>query len=310
MQRMGYLVGILCLILGLAGGIGLSSLLSAKHVNPTSTAEAKPSVIVAAGDIACEPERPKTTTSCRSDDTASLIASLNPDAVLALGDNQYPNGSLQLYETSFDKSWGAFKSKLYPVPGNHEYLTPDAAGYYDYFGDRAGERGKGYYSFSLGTWRIIALNSEIDVSNNSLQLTWLAQELKDHPAACTLAFWHQPRFSTGGHKDNSAYDALWRLLYANNVDIVLNGHSHGYERFAPQNPDAQFDSTHGIVEFVSGMGGRDIQGTQAPTPNLATRQNHAFGVLQLSLFPQAAHYDFVSVPGQQTFADAGIVPCH
>jgi len=267
--------------------------------------------VVAAGDIACDANEPASALACRQGDTARLIAALEPTAVLTLGDNQYPDGALASFQDSYAKSWGVFKDITFPVPGNHEYQTPDAAGYFDYFGSRAGERGKGYYAFSVGAWRFIALNSEIDLSENSAQLAWLKQELKTHPAACTLAYWHEPRFSTGGHPDDSRSDATWRVLYANNVDVVLNGHSHAYERFAPQNPDGQIDQTRGITEFVSGMGGRAPEALNDPSPLLATRQNHAFGVLVLTLHGSSARYEFVPIPGgQQTFSDSGVVACH
>ena len=276
----------------------------------TSTPPAEPKTIVAAGDISCGPTEAVTEASCRSEDTAALIASLKPDALITLGDNQYPSGALADYQSSYDKTWGKFKDVTYPTPGNHEYATPNASGYFDYFGSRAGEKGKGYYSFSVGDWRFFALNSEIDVSENSPQLSWLKQELQSNENTCSLAYWHQPRFSTGGHASNQAFGPLWKLLYANNVDIVLNGHSHAYERFVPQNPDGQYDPTNGIVQFVSGMGGRVAEPLNDTLPTLATRQNHAFGLLQLSLYPKGARYQFLPTAGAQTFADSGTIKCH
>ena len=134
--------------------------------------------------------------------------------------------------------------------------------------------------------------------------------LKDKKNTCTLAFWHKPRFSTGGHSDDVAYDALWRLLYSYDAELILNGHSHGYERYVPQNPDGASDPDKGIVEIVSGLGGRSSHRMKDPVKTLATRQSHAFGVLKLDLFPKAAHYEFVPIPGEQTFMDSGTITCH
>ena len=299
------------LLLGLLGGLLLAGKLDTKPQSFTKTSSKPKSVtIVATGDISCAPDMPKSTFDCRSDDTATLITSLNPQAVLITGDIQYQKGTLEAFQAAYDKTWGVFKDKSYPVPGNHEYETEGAAGYYDYFGERAGERGKGYYSFNIGDWLVLALNSEIDVSAGSPQYAWAEQQLKDKKNTCTLAFWHKPRFSTGGHSDDVAYDALWRLLYSYDAELILNGHSHGYERYVPQNPDGASDPDKGIVEIVSGLGGRSSHRMKDPVKTLATRQSHAFGVLKLDLFPKAAHYEFVPIPGEQTFMDSGTITCH
>lgn len=305
------LAGFGLLLIGLTGGLfWANTITKTRAPESTSTTPTNPKTIVVAGDIACETGRVKSALECRHGDTAELAASLNPDAVLTVGDNQYPKGELKFYQESYDETWGKLKSITYPTPGNHEYYTADASGYYDYFGDRAGERGKGYYSYKIGDWLMLALNSEIDVSAGSPQLAWLEQELKSNKNTCSLAYWHKSRFSTSEHGDNPQYDALWKLLYANNVDVVANGHSHGYERFIPLNPDGNPDTNKGIVQFVSGMGGNFPQGLKSATSNLATRQNHAFGVLKLTLYPKSAHYEFVPIPSQQTFSDSGIVACH
>lgn len=298
-------------MLGLLGGLLWADIINTQtqSLDKTST-KPKPVTIVAAGDISCSPETPQKTFACRSDATADLISSLNPDAVLALGDIQYQNGELASFQAAYDKTWGVFKDKTYPVPGNHEYQTAGASGYYDYFGERAGERGKGYYSFKMGDWLVLALNSEIDVSAGGTQYAWLEQELKDNKSTCTLAYWHKPRFSTGGHSSDATYDAFWRLLYSHNADIILAGHSHGYERYVPQNPDGQPDPDKGIVQIVSGMGGSNSQKMTEPLSTLATRQNHAFGILKLDLFSKAANYEFVPIPGQQAFSDSGSIRCH
>ena len=147
------------------------------------------------------------------------------------------------------------------------------------------------------------------MSENSPQLTWLKQELEANKSTCTLAYWHKPRFSSGHHPSDPTYDSLWRILYANDVEIVANGHSHSYERYVPQDPDGKYDPDKGITQFVSGAGGANFQPLNNPIDNLATRQNHAFGVLELSLYSNSAKYKFVSVPGQQTFSDRGTINC-
>lgn len=295
-------------LIWLALGVLLWTTKTAAPQLEKSTAATQKTVVIA-GDIACAPGRVKTEVSCRHDETASLITRLNPDAVLLAGDNQYPDGALEAYLASYDKTWGAFKDITYPVPGNHEYQTPNAAGYFDYFEKRAGERGKGYYSFKLGDWRFLALNSEIDVSADSAQLTWLKQELETNKQYCTLAYWHKPRFSAGGHDDDTAFDPLWRLLYQHGTDVIVNGHSHNYERFVQQNPDGRSDPKRGIVEFVSGMGGSHSQPLYTAPSTLAARQNHSFGVLRLTLFAKTVRYEFVPVD-TQAYSDTGILQCH
>jgi acid phosphatase type 7 len=306
-----YWAGGLGLLIGLLTGLFVADITGLQITNSNKTHSQKPKTIVIAGDISCEPGEAKTMFSCRSDETASVIAALQPDAVLTAGDNQYPTGALSDYQDAYDKTWGRFKDITYPTPGNHEYQTPDAAGYFDYFGDRAGARGKGYYSFLLGNWRLIALNSEIDVSADSEQLAWLRHVLQTNQAACTLAYWHKPRFSTIGHASDVTLDSLWRLLYAHGVDVVVNGHSHGYERYLPQNPNGQPDPNQGIVQFISGLGGRSIQLLRASTPTtLASRQNQTFGVIELMLYPRSAVYRFVPINSTQTFTDRGSITCH
>src|ERR1700680_4228928 len=201
-------------------------------------------VVAAAGDIACDAKpsvaKPEADDSgpdvCHQAATAKLVAAVNPAAVLTLGDEQYADGTLDQFMGGYDKSWGAFKDITHPAPGNHEYHTPQAAGYYAYFGAAAGDPTKGYYSFDLGAWHLIALNANCKVIGgcgaDSAQIHWLAQDLAAHHAACTLAFWHQPRFSSALHHSDPTYDAFWRTLYAAHADLVLNGHDHNYERFA------------------------------------------------------------------------------
>ncbi len=295
---------------GLVIGAVVVDTIYRKPINQTILPANTATRIVAAGDIACPSSQPITELSCRQAATASLALALQPKAVLALGDLQYPSGSLSDFKDSFAKSWGQLKAIIHPVPGNHEYQTPGAAGYFDYFGAQAGERGKGYYSFDLASWHIVALNSEIDVSPASAQRQWLKNDLASTRLPCIMAYWHKPRFSTGYHPNDTTYEGLWQDLYKAGADVVVNGHSHDYERFVPLTPEGKADPAKGIVEFVSGMGGYAQETLGATTSTLAVRQNHAFGVLQFDLKATSLRYKFVTVPGSQEFRDEGVVSCH
>jgi len=284
-----------------------------------SAARAADPVIAAAGDIACDPADlyfnggNGTATACRQRATSDLLVGGGYDAVLLLGDNQYLDGALAKYQAVFAPTWGRLGPLLRPAPGNHEYLTPGAAGYFDYFGPAAGERSRGYYSYDLGTWHVIALNSNCaDIGGcgpGSLQLRWLVDDLASHPRACTLAYWHHPRFSSGQHGDDPTYDAFWQALYQAGADLVLTGHDHDYERFAPQDPSGQADAEHGIREIVAGTGGRETRPFAAVRPNSEVRNAQDLGVLQLRLRSDGYDWRFLPAAGG-TFTDAGSSGCH
>jgi hypothetical protein len=241
------------------------------------------------------------------------------DAVLTLGDNQYERGALEAFRTRYDKTWGRVKPITHPTVGNHEYLTPGAAGYFDYFNGpgrttgRAGVRGQGWYSFDLEGWHLVALNSMCDeiggCAPGSPQLEWLRADLAAHPAQCTLAYWHHPRFSSGAPGSNVRTDPFWRLLYEAGAEVVLTGHSHDYERFAPQTPDALRDDARGIREFVVGTGGKNNYAFGAVQPNSEVRDAATSGVLLLTLRPGGYDWHFAPVRGA-TFRDAGSGACH
>src|SRR5579859_3042814 len=219
--------------------------------------------VMAVGDIACDPTSSDfhggqgDAKFCQEKATSDLVAQAHPDAVLALGDNQYEDATLSGFQRSYDPTWGRFKDITYPVPGNHEYLTPGAAGYFAYFGSLARNDPGGYYSFNLGAWHIIALNSECTETGvggcgvDSQQEQWLLSDLAANRSACTLAFWHEPRFTSGRNLNHPALQALWQDLYAFGADLVLNGHDHIYERFAPQTPQQQA-APQGIRELIVG----------------------------------------------------------
>ena len=285
-------------------------------------------VVAAAGDIACDPASSSfngglgTSGSCRQKYTSDLLAGADLAAVLPIGDEQYECGGANAFGQSYDVSWGRMKAITHPAIGNHEYQTTGgtgcdtagkAGGYFAYFGTAAGDPSKGYYSFDIGAWHVIALNTNnscsiVSCSAGSPQEQWLKADLAAHPAICTLAFWHAPRFWSG--VSTLHYPALWDDLYAAGADVILNGHVHNYERFAPQDPSGKSDPTRGIREFVVGTGGRS-HGSFPSTiyPTSEVRNADTFGVLELTL--HATSYDWKFVPeAGKTFTDSGSAPCH
>jgi lipopolysaccharide/colanic/teichoic acid biosynthesis glycosyltransferase len=259
-------------------------------------------ILVGAGDIGvCGDD---------SDDrTAELLDDI-PGTVFTTGDNAYPSGSLTQFQQCYGPAWGRHLARTRPSPGNHEYDTPEAPGYFTYFGDRAGAPGKGYYSYDLASWHVVVLNSQIPIASGSPQLQWLASDLASTNAACVVAYWHRPRFSSGSHHgDDPALSAVWDLLYAAGTELVINGHEHMYERFAPQTPAAAADPAHGIRQFVVGTGGAGHYALGSARPNSEVRNSGTPGVLALRLLPEAYEWRFVPVAGS-AFADSGRGTCH
>lgn len=240
--------------------------------------------------------------------TATLLDTLNAGLILALGDIAYPNGSAANFRDCYDPFWGRHKDRTRPVPGNHEYENPQhsADPYFDYFGSLAGRRGEGYYAFTDGAWRIIALNSEIPFGTGSAQLGWLRTELETNRFTCTLAYWHRPLFSSGPNGNQFDTKILWTTLMEFGVDVVLNGHDHLYERFAPQDADARGTPT-GIREFVAGTGGAHLYTFGAPQGNSQVRAS-TYGILILTLIPNGYSWDFA--PSGSSFRDTGSDACH
>ena len=258
-------------------------------------------VLVGAADIA----------SCRYDDdeaTAKLLDSI-PGTVFTAGDNAYPNGALSQFALCYEPSWGRHKHRTRPAPGNHDYRNPGARFYYRYFGAQAGDSGLGYYSYELGAWHIVSLNSNVSMKAGSPQEQWLRRDLALHPAPCTLAYWHHPRFSSGEHGNNRAPEPLWNALYAANADVVINGHDHTYEPFAPQTPKGVRDTARGIREFVVGMGGAGFYEFPIVRANSEVRHNKTHGVIKLTLHPDGYDWEFVPVAGGR-FRDSGSGRCH
>ena len=276
---------------------GSASASSAQTATVTAAASTDP-VIAAAGDIC------SSATNCAP--TAGLLGQIKPDRVLTLGDNAYPDGSASDYASYYDPNWGTYKAKTSPAPGNHDYHTAGGAGYFGYFGSQAPAP---YYSFDLGSWHLISLNGEISVSSGSAQEQWLKADLAAHQGQCVLAYWHEPRFSSGStHGSRASLDAFWRDLYAAGADLVLNGHEHNYERFAPQNPNAQADP-NGIREFVVGTGGT-LGNYPFGTPLVTSevRQGNVKGVLKVTLHTASYEWQFVPAAGY-TFTDSGVGSC-
>lgn len=285
-------------------------------------------VIAAAGDIACDPasesfnEGDGNENACRQKYTSDLLLNTDLAAVLPLGDIQYHCGGYEAFLRSYDLSWGRVKNITRPVVGNHEYLTSNgtgctienegAAGYFKYFGAAAGDPSGGYYSYDIGEWHLIALNSNCGDAGGcdigSPQYQWLEADLATHPNLCTLAYWHIPLFSSGG-RDNDNTRPFWQLLYRHGVELVLSGHDHIYERFAPQTADGTLDPVGGIREFVVGTGGSNHTSITAVARNSEVRNSDTYGVLLLTLHADSYDWQFVPEAGY-TFTDSGTEKCH
>jgi uncharacterized repeat protein (TIGR01451 family) len=268
---------------------------------PLTTQTAATGHLIAAGDIA----------SCGwsgDEQTAALLDGLS-GTVLTLGDNAYPDGTASQFTSCYHPSWGRHKARTRPSPGNHDYHTSGAAGYFGYFGSLAGSPALGYYSFDVGGWHVISLNSEIAMSAGSAQEQWLRADLAAHPADCTVAYWHRPRFSSGAvHGSDSRSAAIWTALYQFQADVVLNGHEHNYERFAPQTPSGTA-SSQGIRQFVVGTGGATTYPNfGSPVANSVVRNGTTLGVLRLVLYPKSYEWEFVPAAGG-TFTDSGSGTC-
>jgi 3',5'-cyclic AMP phosphodiesterase CpdA len=264
-----------------------------------------PAMVVAAGDIA-------SCTEAGDEATARLVEEL-PGTVLTLGDTVYDHGSPREFEQCYQPTWGRFRDRTRPAPGNHDYETEGAAGYFAYFGSRAGRPGEGWHSFDLGQWHVVALNSnceEIDgCGPGSAQERWLRADLRASRARCTLAYWHHPRFSSGArHGGDRRVAGLWEALAEAGAELVLSGHDHLYERFAPLGPDGRPQPGRGMRQFVVGTGGRSRYQFGEPLPGSEARDNSTFGVLQVVLHPDGYEWRFVPVPGG-SFRDAGSDRC-
>ena len=289
-----------------AGTATITASAAGKTGSSTITVTAAPPpgsvVFVGAGDIA----------SCSStgdEATANLLDNI-AGTVFTLGDNAYESGTSTEFTNCYNPSWGRHKNRTRPSPGNHDYVTAGAAGYYGYFGSNAGDPAKGYYSYDLGDWHIIALNSTVARNAGSAQEQWLRADLAANTKACTLAYWHHPRFSSGfEHGNDTSVQDLWQALYDYNADLILSGHDHDYERFAPQTPTGVADATRGIREFIVGTGGRSHYSLGTLKANSQVFDGTTYGVLKLTLGSGGYDWDFAHVAGA-SFSDAGSGSCH
>jgi hypothetical protein len=310
---------------------------SVPTATPTASGSSDP-VVMAAGDIACDPSDPNynggrgTGIDCMQHATSNELTTAA--AVLPLGDDQYNSGTLGTFQQVYDPTWGRYKSKTYPVSGNHDYQTPGAAGYYTYFGSAASPQDtnctancKGYYSYDLGTWHIVVLNSECaqvgGCNAGSPQEQWLKADLAAHSSLCTLSYWHRPLFTSGVSSrgvssrgvslGDSAMHDFWVDLYNAHANLVLNAHAHIYERFAPQDPSGNADPTNGITEIIVGTGGGDHGSVSViAANNSVVSDNTTFGVLKLTLHATSFDWQFLpeTASGNGTFTDAGSQACH
>lgn len=289
-------------------------------------------VIAAAGDIACGKASTGTAPeTCKEMQTSDLMLQMNPAAVLPLGDVQYEKGELDDFHggrpgwvnTGYHSTWGRLKAVTRPAVGNHEYTDPagGAKGYFDYFNGLgnftgpAGDRTKGYYSFDIGSWHLVALNSNCTYTDpplcgkGSVQEQWLRADLAAHPRSCTLAYVHHPRWSS--HYDTAYLQPMFQALYDHGVELLLAGHSHFYERFAPQDPSQNLDLIRGVRQIVVGTGGRSVSPPDPSglDPYSEVRDGNTFGVLKLTLRPKSYDWQFLPIAGQ-TFTDSGSTACH
>jgi acid phosphatase type 7 len=276
--------------------VALVALVTLAFAPPTGPSRAADPIVLAAGDIA----------SCDSNGDEETAALLDGHAgtVLPLGDIAYERGTLDEFNTCYGPSWGRHKSRTRPTPGNHEYLTAGAAGYFDYFGRAARPSGKSYYSFDLGRWHVIALNSE---RVTRAQVRWLRADLARAPTDCVLAYWHRPRWSGGQYADDPHTAPFWNALYDARADVVLTAHDHNYQRYPPMNKRGAIDRRRGIRSFVVGTGGRHLYALRAD-PRRRARNDHTWGLLELILRPGGYSWRFIPVAGGR-YRDSGSGRC-
>ena len=280
-----------------------AALIVACDSSATVTPPSASVVLVGAGDIA----------DCNAAPTAALLDNIQ-GTVFTAGDNAYPVGSDANFTQCYNPSWGRHKARTRPAPGNHDYDTPGAAGYFRYFGAQAGTAGLGYYSYDIGAWHIISLNSQYDygvgIDPSTPQGQWLRADLAANTKRCIIAYWHYPRFSSGAqHGSDGNLQTFWDALYAAGATIVISAHDHEYERFAPQAPDGTADPVRGIREFVVGTGGAGFHIFATPLPNSEVRNNNSHGVLKLTLSDGSYEWQFIPVAGD-SFTDSGSGTCH
>ena len=261
----------------------------------------QPFILVGAGDIA------NCSITGGHHETADVLDDI-PGTIFTVGDHAYPSGSKKSFEECYGPSWGRHKDRTRPSPGNHDTRTRNGMPYYEYFGENAGPRGRGYYSYNLGAWHIISLSSEAAANRRSKQYKWLKKDLEENQTTCMFAYWHIPAFSSGAHGNHRKMLDIWQLLYESGVEVVVNGHDHLYERFAPQDHKGKADPERGIREFIVGTGGAGIHHFKKVADNSEVRHLKSYGVIKFSLYPDRYDWEFVSAKGQ-AFEDRGSAQC-
>jgi hypothetical protein len=287
------------------GSATIRATVNALSAEAAVTVQARPTggsaVLVGAGDIAnCDDSG--------DERTADLLDDI-PGTVFTAGDNAYPNGSPTEFSDCYHPSWGRHKARTRPAAGNHEYHTPGAGGHFGYFGSAAGDPARGYYSYDLGAWHVIVLNSNLMMGAGSPQEQWLRQDLADNPALCTVAYWHHPRFSSSVRGGSGVPQGAWHALYEAGADLVIVAHDHTYERFAPQTPLGQLDLARGMRQIIVGTGGAGLHEFGVVAPNSEARGNETKGVLKLTLHADRYNWEFIPVAGGD-FTDSGSSSCH
>jgi hypothetical protein len=265
-------------------------------------AQSTSQVLVGAGDIA----------SCNADKSqaTALLLDKIPGTVFTVGDNAYPKGTTRQFSECYGPSWGRHRERTRPAPGNHDYESQQAAPYFKYFGANAGPVGRGYYSYDLGSWHILSLNSNTNAALwGTAQEEWLRADLKASPATCVLAYWHHPRFNSGKTYGNlPQMSALYKILFEHSVSVLISAHDHIYERFAPQDPNGKADA-RGVRQFITGTGGGPLYEIGALQPNSEVRNNATHGVIKFTLHSTSYDWEFIPIAGQ-TFRDRGSAKCH
>lgn len=268
-------------------------------------------VLVGAGDIAECPNQGDEATARILD---AVVAEYTDVTVFTTGDNAYPDGSLEDYRSCYDPSWGRHRDRTRPAVGNHDFKQRQAGGYHDYWGERGGPFDKYYYSFDIGSWHVVVLNSECHRvgcepgSDDGEQADWLIEDLESSASACTLAIWHHPRWSSGRYGNDDETAGLWEILYDRGAEMVLNGHEHLYERFAPLRPDGTVDTASGIRQFTVGTGGGNLRGFE-DVQDTSEARGSVFGVLKLTLLDGRYEWEFLPEAGE-SFTDRGGDDCH
>ena len=287
------------LIVALVSGIGAGER-GSQQVADAPPASGEPVVLVGAGDIAkCD--------MIRGAEATSRVLDTIPGTIFTVGDHAYEDGSARSFQMCYEPTWGRHKNRTRPSPGNHDYRTQNGRPYFDYFGEAAGPGDRGYYSYDLGAWHIISLNSIVPAGTGSPQGRWLREDLAANPRPCTLAYWHAPLFSSGPHGPDPHMRDVWRMLYEHGVDVVVNGHDHLYERFARQSPDGRTDPDRGIRQFTVGTGGGGVYKIQRRLPTSEIVDNSSYGVLKFTLAATSYQWEFVPATGQ--FRDSGEDTC-